>query len=216
MKKMATLILIFILQPGINAQQLRREADSLLRSIAAMPPNDTTTINLRNDYIKQALFADPSDSALMGFAQQTLAIAKKVGYAKGMMMAYERLGLIHQYVSSNPYKALEYYHKSLSIIEDDPSLITYKWGIEGNIGLIHYEQEEYEKALACFKNILVNNKELALTATANIANVYGAMEKSDSAIYYYREALANRHVEENPTFKANLHSNLSLMYEKTG
>ncbi|HRE51610.1 MAG TPA: histidine kinase [Flavitalea sp.] len=216
MRGLIALVLILIVQPGLNAQHLHEEADSLLRHIAAMPPNDTATIDLRNDYVKSALFADPKDSGLAKFAQHTLATAKKTGYNKGMMMAYERLGLIYQYTSSNPYKALEYYHQALSIAKSDPGLIVYKWSIEGNIGLIHYEQEEYEQALTCFKDILLHNKTLELTATANIANVYGAMERTDSAIYYYREALANPQTEDNPAFKANLYSNLSLMYGKSG
>lgn len=216
MKEVAALVLMFILQPGVNAQDLHREADSLLLRIAAMPADDTATINVRNDYIKLALYANPADSTLMEFAQQTLATAKKNRYKKGMMIACERLALLYQYTFSNPYKALEYYHQALSIAENDPYLISYKWGIEGNIGLIHYEQEEYDQALTCFKNIHRNNKELHLTASANIANVYGAMEKVDSAIYYYQEALSNRQSDENPAFKANLYSNLSLMYEKAG
>jgi tetratricopeptide (TPR) repeat protein len=216
MKKVAALVFMFILRSGANAQDLRKEADSLLLRITAMPANDTATINLRNDYIKQALYANPADSTLMGFAQQTLATAKKNRYKKGIMIASERLALVYQYTFSNPYKALEYYHQALSIAENDPYLLFYKWGIEGNIGLIHYEQEEYSEALACFKNIRLNHKAMELTASANIANVYGAMEKVDSAIYYYREALSNRQSDENPAFKANLYSNLSLMYEKAG
>ncbi len=216
MNKAAALVLMFILQSGAYAQDLRKEADSLLLRIEAMRVNDTATINLRNDYIKQALFANPADSTLMEFAQQTLATAGKIGYAKGMMQAFERLALIYQYTFSNPYKALEHYHKALSIAEKDTGLIAYKWGIEGNIGLIHYEQEEYGEALACFKSIHRNNKAMELTALANIANVYGAMEQMDSAIYYYREALSNRQVDANPAFKANLYSNLSLMYERSG
>lgn len=199
-----------------NTQELRKRLDSLSLLISDMPANDTATINLRNDYIKQALFSNPADSMLTEFAQQTLETAEKTGYQKGVLLAYERLALISQYSFSNPYKALDYYHKALSVVENNPALNTHKWGITGGIATIYYEQEEYEKALRSFKEIIANNKDLELTATANIANVYGAMEKVDSAIYFYQKALGFKQVEENPTYRANLYSNLSLMYEKAG
>ena len=61
-----------------------------------MPATDTATINLRNEYAKQALFANPSDSTLKDYTQQTLEIAKKANYRKGTLLAYERLALINQ------------------------------------------------------------------------------------------------------------------------
>lgn len=199
-----------------NGQGLKNELDSLLGRIIILPSTDTTAINLRNEYTKKALFAQPADSTLTSFAQQTLEDAEKIGYQKGVMLAYERLALISQYSFSNPYKALDQYHKALSISANNPELEPYNWGVMGGIATIYYEQEEFEKALRYFKEILQNNKDLGLTATANIANVYGSLEKTDSAIYYYRKALAYKQIEENPTYKANLYSNLSLMYEKAG
>lgn len=196
-----------------NGQNMQKKLDSLLSRIASFPATDTTAINLRNDYTKQALFTNPSDSTLTNFAQQTLEIATKAKYAKGMMLANEQLALISQYSFSNPYKALNYYHNALIIAEHNPELSQQKWGIIGGIATIHYEQEEYDKALREFKKILQNNKDLELTAMANIANVYGSLGKTDSAIYYYQKALLHPKVEGNPTYIANLYSNLSLMYE---
>jgi len=198
-----------------NTQELLKNPDSLAVLIRSMPAEDTATINLRNQYVKQALFSNPADSSLMEFTQQTLDTAEKIGYQKGVLHAYERLALISQYSFSNPYKALDYYHKALSVAENNPGLITYKWGIKGGIATIYYEQEEFNNALRSFKEIIQRNKNLELTAIANIANVYGAVENIDSAIYFYRKALQHPQTEENPAFKANLYSNLSLMYEKS-
>ncbi|ALJ06531.1 hypothetical protein APS56_15930 [Pseudalgibacter alginicilyticus] len=216
MKGVFTLLFLFVSCALANGQELQKELDLLLNRIASLPASDTTAINLRNNYTKQALFANPADSTLTDFAQQTLVNAKKTTYPKGIMLAYERLALISQYAFSNPYKALDYYHKALSVAEHNPSLSYLKWGILGGIATIHYEQEEYEKALHGFKEILQNNKALELTATANIANVYGALRKTDSAIFYYKKALTLKQLETNPTYKANLYSNLSLMYENAG
>ena len=216
MKNFLTLVFLLIACSLANSQELQKKLDSLSRLITGMPPTDTATINLRNEYAKQALFANPSDSTLKDYTQQTLEIAKKANYRKGTLLAYERLALINQYSFSNPYKALDYYHKALSIADNNPHLNSYKWGIIGNIATIYYEQEEYKKALGSFKEVLHNNKDLGLTATANIANVYGSMGKADSAIYYYRKALEYKQVEGNVAYEANLYSNLSLMYGKAG
>jgi len=216
MKKLSSLIIVLLTCFFAAGQALQERLDSLSRVIAAMPPLDTLTINLRNDYVKQALFANPTDSTLTAFVQQTMETAEKAGYVKGMLLAYERLALIAQYSFSDPYKALDYYHHALSLAESKPQLHAYKWGIIGGIATLYYEQEEYEKALQHFQEILYHNKDLGLTATANIANVYGSMENVDSAIYYYNSALQYKQLEENPTYKANLYSNLALMYEKAG
>src|SRR5690606_2837393 len=117
----------------------------------------TTAISLRNDYIKQALFANPADSVLPDFAQETLENAKRARYQKGVMLSLDRLALIHQYCLSNPYKALDYYHQALSIAEKDPRLRSYKWGFIGGIATLNYEQEEYAKALYHFREVLMNS-----------------------------------------------------------
>lgn len=215
MKNLQTLFFLLIASSFANAQGLQEKLDSLSKLIAARPASDTSAIDLRNEYAKQALFANPADTTLADFTQETLKTAKKENYKKGILLAYERLALINQYSFSNPYKALDYYHKALSIANNNPRLNFYKWEIIGNIATIYYEQEEYIKALEGFKKVLQNN-DLGFTATANIANVYGSMEKVDSAIYYYRKALEYKLVDKNVFYKANLHSNLSLMYGKAG
>jgi tetratricopeptide (TPR) repeat protein len=215
MKKIVALIL-FIVGFRAESQELRNDLDSLLMRIDLLSATDTMSINLRNDYAKQALFANPADGTLPDFAQETLENAKRAGYQKGIMVSLDRLALIHQYALSNPYKALDYYHQALSIAEKDSRLFPYKWGFIGGIATLNYEQEEYAKALHHFREILENSTDLALTATANIANVYGAMKKTDSAIFYYRKALTYEEVANNPTYEANLYSNLSLMYENSG
>jgi len=199
-----------------TAQQFQRELDSLSQLMESQSINDTATVDLRNHYTKQALFANPSDTTLLDFVEKTLEISRKMGYGRGIMLAYERMALIHQYSFSNPYKAQELYHKALSLMEEDKNLKPYGWSIYGGIGTLYYEQEEYGKALDFFKQVLKHDKGLELTATANIANIHGSLNQLDSAIYYYNRALDLEQVRNNPTYKANLYSNLSLIYGQDG
>lgn len=202
----------------LKGQTLQKERDTLSNPdiIGSKSVNDTVVINRRNDYVKQALFTNPSDSTLMDYTYQTLEIAKKKGYSKGVFMALERLGLINQYSFSNPYKALYYYQKALAVADKHSGLTPFKWGVYGNIGTLHYELEEYGKALQYFKKVMKGNKGLEMTALANMANVYGSWNRLDSAIYYYNKALDHPQLRENFTYEANLLSNLSLVYQQKG
>jgi len=213
-----TLCLLFLICLGLPApaQQLQEELDSLSLLIEARTVPDTALVDLRNLYAKKALFAHPSDSGLLDFGQKTLELAKELQYGKGTMMAHERLALIHQYSFSNPYKAQEAYHNALSVMEGNPSLKALGWSIYGGIGTLYYEQEEYGKALDYFKRVLANDSGLELTATANMANIYGSLGQLDSAIYFYNRALKLELTKENPTYRANLYSNLSLIYGQNG
>ena len=188
--------------------------DSLYYKLLKLPSHDTVTINARNNYVKQALFSNPADTTLFQFAEQTLNFANKLSFKKGVLLSYERMGLVQQYSLSNPFKALEFYHKALGVIQNNRNLITYREGILGNIATIYYEQEEYQKALTIFKDILNTSKTAELRSLANIANIYGSIQKQDSAIYYYKKALNHPQLKGNAMYEANLWSNISLMYQQ--
>ncbi|WBL44859.1 histidine kinase [Algoriphagus halophytocola] len=173
---------------------------------------DSTIIDQRNDFLKKALFENPGDSKLEIWGLQTLELAKILDYPKGIMVAYERLGLIYQYSYSNPFKALDYYYTALAIAEQNSKLEAFQWSIKGNIATIYYEQEEYQKALSLFEEVATNSQSSALNASLNIANIYGALDQNDSAIYYFKKALDYDQLKSNPLQLANLYSNLSLIY----
>src|SRR5690606_38300831 len=194
----------------------QRGLDSLSLLIESRAYPDTALVDLRNLYTKKDLFARPSDSGPLDFGYKSLRPAQLLDYGKGTLMAHERLALIHQYSFSNPFKAQESYHNALSVMEGEPSLKTSGWSIYGGIGTLYYEQEEYDKALDYFKRVLANDSGLELTATANMANIYGSLGQLDSAIYYYNRALKLELTRENPTYRANLYSNLALIYGQAG
>lgn len=215
MKYLKTLML-FLVVVHSYAQQFQIELDSLSQQIASSPISNKEAIDLRNQYTKQALFANPADTTLLGFADETITLAAEIRYWKGLLLGYERMALVYQYSFSNPYKALEYYHKALDLMEKDNRLAKTGWSIYGGIGTLYYEQEEYGKALDYFREVLRHDKNLELTATANIANIFGSLYQLDSAIYYYNRALNLEQVTNNPTYRANLYSNLSLIYSQDG
>ncbi len=212
--KYILMLMFFLFIMHSSAQQFQMELDSLSKKINSSPLFNQETIDLRNQYTKQALFTNPSDTTLLAFSLKTVGLATELRYWKGLLLGYERVALVYQYSLSNPYKALEYYHKALDLMEKDKGLETMGWSIYGGIGTLYYEQEEYGKALEQFRKVLRNDKNLELTATANIANIFGSLNHLDSAIYYYNKALDLEQVSNNPTYRANLYSNLSLIYSQ--
>lgn len=206
-----SLIFVFYFD-GLIQGNLLTGFDSLDINPTHLSIQDSVIIDQRNDFIKQRLFENPQDSSLLEFAQETLVFSHLLNYAKGALMANERLGLIYQYTFSNPFKALDSYFQALSIAEENPELSDLQWGIKGNVGLIYYEQEEYGKSLKLFQEVAANSRESELTALLNIGNIYGAIHQNDSAVYYYEKALLFQELHSNPVQLANLYSNLSLIY----
>ena len=111
---------------------------------------------------------------------------------------------------------MDYYFQALSLAEDNLTLESYRWGIQGNIATIYYEQEEYEKALELFRSVAFNSSGSALTAILNMGNIFGSIQKNDSAIFYFKKALNYSQIKNNPVQLANLYSNLSLIYIQAG
>jgi len=216
MKNLSFLFLFFTLVTACPAQGLQGELDSLARAVQRNGALDTALVDLRNRYAKKALFADPTDTTLLGYVQKTLDLSRVLDYARGSLMAHERLALIHQYTHSDPYRAQEAYQQALTIAEGEPGLHPLKWAIHGGIGTLFYEQEEYGKALEHFEQVLKNDPSLELTAVANMANIHGSMGQLDSAIHYYKRALGLERQLDNPTYRANLYSNLSLIFGQAG
>lgn len=214
MKKLIFASALLILAVPASAQQV--EIDSLVNRISRYPAEDSVLVDLRNDYAKRSLLLNPADTSLISFSRATLNMAEKLGYPKGILQSNERLGVLYQYAVSDPYLAMDYYQRALNMIQNHPVLKKYTTGITGNIGNIYYEQEEYQKALGYFKQVLNDSNEMELPATANIANIYGKLNKPDSSVYYFNKAITLAKEQNNLVFLANCLSNLSLVRHSTG
>ena len=107
---------------GLILQGIPSDSDSLKLKEDHLDLADTLILDKRNDFIKQSLFTNSSDSTLLEMALETLAFSEYLGYQKGALMANERLGLIYKYRFSNPYIGLDYYLEALSILESHPTV----------------------------------------------------------------------------------------------
>ncbi|MBU2929392.1 tetratricopeptide repeat-containing sensor histidine kinase [Winogradskyella psychrotolerans] len=211
-----SLITVFLLISTCCFSQ-NKMLDSLENIIQNYKEQDTNYVNLRIKYVARKMFLTPADTTWATYVNKTLDLSKQLQYPKGIGISYNNLGIIHHYFLSDPLEGLNYYQKSYDVFEKDHKFKKYELGVLTNIGLINYEQQDYEKALKSFKILLDNPENKSKFSTEfYIANVYGDQKQLDSSIYYYKKALEGA-VQNNQTiFIANIKTNLSIVQANAG
>ena len=89
-----------------------------------------------------------------------------------------------------------------------------------NIGLYNYFIGEYEQALACYANALdaiqdQQTLEIHSYTLSRIGNLYRLKGKYDSAIYYYKQSLQNKSLEESISYASSCF-NLGIAFLEMG
>lgn len=190
--------------------------DSLKRAVDQYSgKHDTSYVLLRNSLTVQKIYHDPSDTTQVEFIEETLRISQKLNFPKGIMLSYQRLGTVYQFFLGDPLLAIEYYQKALEVIDENPKLRIHTPNCQANIASIYFDQKEYRKALSLYKEIDAEFSENTIMAQY-IANVYGAMEQYDSAIYYFKETIKKASLLNNIIVKAYAHNALAMMLTKNG
>nr|WP_321222393.1 histidine kinase [uncultured Psychroserpens sp.] len=189
--------------------------DSLENVINNYKIKDTTYVDLRTKFVARKMFLTPTDTTWMDYNLKTLEISKKLNYDKGMALAYNSIGIIEHYFKSDPITALDHYQDAYAIIENNPKLDKYTVGVLTNIGLIHYEQQDYDKALKTYKTLL-KYPEYKTNIYFYIGNIYGHQQKADSSIYYYKQAIIAADSVKQILHIANIKSNLGLVQTNAG
>jgi tetratricopeptide (TPR) repeat protein len=150
--------------------------------------------------------------------KQTLDQGEKATY-------YNQLGLI-QDAQGDYMKAIEYFRKSLEILEktllpNHPSLTT----SYNNIGLVYYNMGEYlkalsfsEKSLEILQKILPPNHPDLATSYNNIGFVHLSMGEYSKALSFYEKALEifQKTLPPNHPSLATSYNNIGSVYENMG
>ncbi len=189
--------------------------DSLETEIKNYKIEDTTYVNLRLKLVSRKMFLTPADTNWLPHNFKTLEVSQRLEYKKGIALGNNNLGIIYHYFLSDPIAALDYYQASYAIIEEEPKFEKYIVGVVNNMALIHYEQQDFKKALPLFKRLLKFPQEKSNTLS-NIGNIYGEQKQLDSAIYYFNAAIHEAKMNKNIIQIANIKSNLSLMLVAKG
>ena len=145
---------------------------------------DSTMVNIFYEIIK--LYWENNHDKAMEYAQQCLTLSEKIGYKKGIGIAYNCMGVIN-YQKGNYKQALEYYQKAQKVgIEScDTKGIADSYN---NIGIIYDEQGNYPAALKNYLAALTIYKEIGcIDLSAAYINI-GLIEQE---LGNYPEALKN-------------------------
>lgn len=192
-----------------------KEADSIQKLIEKYEGIDTTLINLRHSYSAKKSMLTPSDTTWLAYNKKTLSMAEDLNYTKGVLLANNNIGVIYHYFRSDPLTALDYYQTAYNISEQNPSLERYQFSMLTNIGLIHYEQEDFDKAMPTFKKLLKYPQRKSNTLS-NIGNIYGLQQQTDSAVYYFKASIKEAKRTGDMLQLANVSSNLGLVQAQAG
>lgn len=205
MKKM--LCFLFVMSGCIYAQQ--NKLTELENEIKELDKVDSVLVKKRLEYLGLVYFQDPQRIDLLDYGNQTLKLSEKIGYKKGEILSYQRIGLAYQYFIEDQIKALEAYHKSLSIIDKHPKLNYYSPGALCNIGIIYMNKGDNDKALSTFKKIYKKFPQSPVIPEQYLAIVFANLKQADSAIYYSKKTLERAKLQKNDVLLANTYSNLS-------
>ncbi|MHA7056483.1 histidine kinase [Aquimarina sp. M1] len=207
-----TLILVCLCNLGYSQQ---KEADSIQRLVENYKGIDTVLVNLRQNYAAKKMLLTPADTTWLSYTQKTLSLAEELKYTKGILLANNNVGVVYHYFLSDPLRALDYYQAAYSVSEEDPSLNRYQVSLLTNMGLIHYEQEDFDQALPIFRKLLKFPQRKSNTLS-NIGNIFGLRQQTDSAVYYFKASIKEAEQTGDILQIANVSSNLGLVQAQAG
>ena len=163
--------------------------DSLLAELPRAKP-DTNRVKLLNDIGNEYRNSNLNEG--INYANQSLVLARRLTWKKGMAAAYTRLGNSYTIKSDYP-QALSYFLSGLKIAEElkDKSLIA---AITGYIGLIYFNLANYPRALANLEKALTGAEELGDKSGValwlnNIGSVYSGQGEYVKALDYHQKSL---------------------------
>jgi len=183
----AMLLLLPLLSRGQMIEQKR--VDSLLE-LLPRTAEDTNRVQALG-YLSFYYFAVDPDQGIH-YAAQGLALAKKLGWKKGIALLYNSFGA-NYWAKSDFLKAQDYYLAALKINEDIGNIKSVGRNLH-NIADTYESLNNYPKALAYYEKsikIYEQTKEPAAIqgCCENIAVVYEYQKNYSQALTYYARAL---------------------------
>ena len=189
MNKSASILLFFASLLFCFSLDAQLNIDSLKNSLANAP-EDTNKLKTLN--MLAGLLAREDVDQAMVYANQELALAKKLDHKKGQANAYNRMAIIHYY-KGELTDGLDCGLKALKIYEK----IGAKRGVasaESLLGVIYNAKGDFKRALEHHGMALKINEELAdkggmASAYNNISLVYFYQKQHEQCLDNYNKAL---------------------------
>jgi len=226
MKKLASIILIItVILLSFNSFAQQAKIDSL-ENLLKTATQETTRINTLNSLCWEQRLIGKYEKALE-YGKQALKLAKKTATSpdaalaksgeKGIATAFSNIGNVY-YNQSDYSKALEYFLKSLEIMES----LGDKRGMAAsynNIGGIYDDQRDYPKALEYFLKCLeiiesLGDKWVMAASYNNIGGIYYDQSDYPKALEYFLKCLGIMESLGNKQGMATSYTCIGLLYTK--
>ncbi|SHE70148.1 tetratricopeptide repeat protein [Flavisolibacter ginsengisoli] len=182
--KNAIYAIIFLLFPRATFAQ-NREMDSL-KQLLSRTSSGTARVDL---LVKLGLFEQSFKGGLR-YAEDALALAKKIHYRKGEGASFNQIG--NQYFAASNYPAaLNFYFQGLKIREETDD-INGIFGSYNNIANVYFELGDLDRALTYnFKSLQFSQPSNVYGKACllnNVGTIYEKREQLDSALYYQQRS----------------------------
>lgn len=212
LSKVFSLILLFCLNSGfIIAQQ--SQILKLKSQLKAHKTDDTTKVNLLANLAFAFRLVHPDSTQKYG--QESLDLAKKLSYDRGVAEALSKLA-ISAYILSNYQDAIKYNKEALAIFANINDRLG-ESSILNNIAIIYHSQGKLDPALTLYHqslNIRKENKDQRGVADCynNIGNIYVDKGNYTLALENLYKGLQIRETLKDSESIANSHGNISGVY----
>jgi two-component system NtrC family sensor kinase len=212
------LVVLLVFVPLCVAAQKKEQGfiDSVLRVLPAAK-EDTSKVDLLCHLSFNYQTIDPVEGVRQG--EEALTLAKKLGWKKGIAMAYNSIGSNYR-VKSDYASALENFFNALKINEE----IGDKKGIaqnSGNIGIIFKAQNDYQSAMKYYQQALdmsqaINDKKGVAINLGNIGILYNTQKQYGKALEYEFRSLELWRSLKNQKSVALWLGNIAIVYGDSG
>jgi signal transduction histidine kinase len=185
-------ILALLVAQATYSQEYLGDVDSLKTELVSRPMDTTRVLGLCD--ISSSYHSVNVDSSLH-YAQQALALAKRLDYKNGMAWSYLLIGQTHSR-RNQIAQAISCYQKSIDIA-DSVHNATILSRAFANIGWCMFDLEDYYRAIDYFKraldfqNVIGNQDAYFITLKINIGQTYLANNRLPEAEEYLNMALAH-------------------------
>ena len=189
---------------------------SMEDSISMLPEETQMYYHLLNIQAKDKLYITHTDDSLIN---RIVSFYEDFGDKDRLMMAYFYQGSTYRDMNDAP-RALKAFHSTIDQ-EKKSNNLTLLGQAYGQMGTLLSNHTLYDEALELYQKCLLlyletNEEHRIPLVYRNIARMYNAKEKNDSAIYFYEKAYRIAHANNNTRNISSIASEMGCLYYETG
>ncbi|OJJ17900.1 hypothetical protein BKI52_29005 [marine bacterium AO1-C] len=189
-RKTYYIILLIFCTGFISVTHAQNAKIDSLKALLLKSSPDTNKVNLYYS-ICRAYFRVSSDSAIQA-GQQSLALAQKLRFSKGIANAYNGIGISYYFQGDYP-KAIAFYKKAMAIHQSDKNKLGLSQ-IYNNLGVIYKKLGNYPEALDYYQKSLtiqeqLKDQKMLSMLNNNLGTIYLRMENYPQSLTYLKKAL---------------------------